>query len=660
MKKTGLLLLVLIPWFSFAQNPAKKIMDPSVFEEWKTIKAESISDNGQWVVYDLVTEGKDAQIYIHEVDSGREYSFARGQKGKFTADNQFVVFHIAPAIDSTKMMRRQKVKKHRLPTDTLALFNLETKKLRTYPDLKSFKIPKKWGGWIAYKKEKPRVPKKDSTRKEIEKIENDLIIKHLASDYELRVPDVTNYVFAEEGSFLLLSSESEDSTFTPGVYRFDFAQRQLQALFRNKGVYKKLCLDETGKQAAFLADLDTTKSLLRPFELYYWNPQQDSAYRTVGLDHPMLPQDWLPSEFYQPAFSKDGSRLFFGINPPPILKDTTLLPEEIVNVEVWNYKDGRLHTQQKIRLKNDQEKSYLCVWHLPQNRFVQLGKENIPEVRINRDKDASYALGYNEKPYQSSISWEGFPPYKDLYRIDLQSGQATLIQQKVKCSPRISPTGKYFIWYDSQDTAWYSYDVFAQQSYLLTNNQTVPFYDELNDRPMLPTSYGIAGWLENDAAVLINDRYDIWQVDPRNQTPPKNITKGRTDRLSHRYIRLDPEAKFIAKESLVRLFNQSTKASGYALINWNTAQKKGAGARRLSVSISPGKSAKSGSPTLYERRFSAIPGSARRRSQFAKYSTYQRCEPPTGRLFLGKHRNGAMDFSGWTSAQRFTHQTREL
>jgi hypothetical protein len=50
----------------------------------------------------------------------------------------------------------------------------------------------------------------------------------------------------------------------------------------------------------------------------------------------------------KPYFSKDGSKLYFGIAPVPQKEpEDTLLPEEKYSVDVWNYKDDYLQPQQK-------------------------------------------------------------------------------------------------------------------------------------------------------------------------------------------------------------------------------------------------------------------------------------------------------------------------
>ncbi len=90
---------------------------------------------------------------------------------------------------------------------------------------------------------------------------------------------------------------------------------------------------------AFLADLDTAKHTTRHHGIYHWTPKQDSAILLLDTTHAFVPQGWMISEHDTLYFSENGNRLFFGIAPTPQLPDTTLLEEEIVNVEVWNYKD---------------------------------------------------------------------------------------------------------------------------------------------------------------------------------------------------------------------------------------------------------------------------------------------------------------------------------
>ena len=129
-------------------------------------------------------------------------------------------------------------------------------------------------------------------------------------------------------------------------------------------------------------------------------------------------------------FSEDGTKLFFGTAPRPLEKDTSLLDEEIVNLEVWSYNDSRLHTQQKVEKDRDLKKAYTAVLNIGNKSVAQLGQLNMGQVRLGNEGNASNALGSNDKPYQITSSWEG-RSYNDLFAIDISTGTVKKIAEKI-------------------------------------------------------------------------------------------------------------------------------------------------------------------------------------------------------------------------------------
>ncbi|MFT5764493.1 MAG: dipeptidyl aminopeptidase/acylaminoacyl peptidase [Saprospiraceae bacterium] len=572
MSNYNILFLLFIPLFSTAQNPNKKQLDHGDFDIWKTISQPHISNNGEWATYSLTIERSDPLFLINHIDSGKEYSFERGSDGQISEDNQFVIFNIKIPVDTIRAMKQRKVKKKDLPADTLGIYNLKTQILTKIPNVKKYTIPKKWSGWLVYEAKAILPEAKDSTDKKGKKKHDDfLVIKNLNNDFELNIPSGKEYVFAEKGEKILVASESKDSTFDQGVYLFDCKKSTLSPVLKSKGVYKSLCFDQEGSQAAFLGDLDTTKTEVRPYHLYYWNDKKKEAQQLVDNQHKMLPKDWIVSEFNKLRFSENKERLFFGITPPPILKDTTLLEEDIVNVEVWSWNDARLHTQQQSQLTKDKEQSYTCFWNISINKFVQLADPEVSEINMDKDGDIAYAVGSTREPYLKSASWEGFPEYRDMYLINMETGTKNKFAHKIKGSPRISPAGKFVYWFNAIDTVWQTYNTATSQTNTVTDNRTAKFYDELNDRPMLPDSYGNMGWTKDDKKFLVHDRFDIWIIDPTNMENPKRLTKGRESQTRYRYIRTDPEEKYIdpANELLLSLFEENTKRSGFAKVRFD-------------------------------------------------------------------------------------------
>jgi dipeptidyl aminopeptidase/acylaminoacyl peptidase len=90
-------------------------------------------------------------------------------------------------------------------------------------------------------------------------------------------------------------------------------------------------------------------------------------------------------------------------------------------------------------------------------------------------------------------------------------------------SPQLSNNGGFAAYYS--DKQWSLYNVERNSSINLTANLDTPFYNEDHDYPYPVPGYGVAGWTENDAHVLIYDKFDIWTFDTNNGNA-NNITGG--------------------------------------------------------------------------------------------------------------------------------------
>ena len=175
--------------------------------------------------------------------------------------------------------------------------------------------------------------------------------------------------------------------------------------------------------------------------------------------------------------------------------------------------------------------------------------------------------------------WEGGPVHNDFYLVDILSGAAKLIKKDCRATPRLSTNEKYLYWYNARDTSWNTFDIETEKEYKITNPNLINIANELDDRPNLPGSYSNAGWLEEDAAFLVYDRFDIWKVDPKNEKQAINLTeKGRQNNTSFRIINFnakDVNYKGIAPDSPMYLFahNEITREDSYHKSEFNTPGK---------------------------------------------------------------------------------------
>ncbi|MCB0545395.1 MAG: S9 family peptidase, partial [Saprospiraceae bacterium] len=190
------------------------------------------------------------------------------------------------------------------------------------------------------------------------------------------------------------------------------------------------------------------------------------------------------------------------------------------------------------------------------------------ELRMQESRNANLALGFTEELYAQAISWEG-RAQKDLVAVDLNTGEKRTVATALRCSPHLSPGARYIAWWSDVDTAWYTWNARTAVTVRLTDNRTVNFFDDERDVPDLPGAYGTAGWLDDDAAILLYDRYDIWKFDPDGKKKPERMTSGRAGETVYRYLKLDPEQQSIhsEEEMLLHRFDRQTKSEGYAWLS---------------------------------------------------------------------------------------------
>jgi dipeptidyl aminopeptidase/acylaminoacyl peptidase len=586
MKKlVYLLLLFIVVQPAIAQKKAqpavtKKALSHEVYDSWKEVNFKAITADGKYAAFTINPQDGDGKVVMHDIKAGWQDSVRRAEGIVLTQDSRFVIFKIKPQQKVLKDLRRQKKKKEDLPKDSLGIYSFATRKTEKIPDVQSFKTPEKAGGWLAYMKETPKEEKtaaqgadKASAVGKPKKVKKSsaengftLVVRNLNDNSEQQIGFVKDYMFARNGAGLIYTSTGNDSTTKAGVYWFDTSTRQTQSLHQGKSKfrYKGLAVSEDGTQAAFLVDTDTTKALVRHVQLFHWK-KGDQTGKQLDAEHSMaLPMNWIISENYTPLFAKDGSKLFFGSSPQPVVQDTTLLSEEIVSVEIWGGNDDFIYPQQIKQADNERKRSYLAVIDFESKKISQLATTAVPQVEIGDEGNADIFLGESNKPYRKYLVYDP-PAPEDLFIIDLKTGMQKQIATSVKGNSLLSPKANYVFWFSLPDTSWFTYHIASGKQSRLVNGK-ISFADETNDQPDFPSAYGVAGWTTNDEAVLVYDRYDMWSFDPQGIRQPINLTKtGRQEKTTYRYINLDPEQRTIdpAGDLLLSSFNETTRAAGY-------------------------------------------------------------------------------------------------
>ena len=574
--------LFLLVAFMPSQAQEKIPLDHSVYDGWRDITFRSLTPDGRYGIFLLTPQEGDATLVVRELKSGRIDSLQRIADPAMSYDGAFVAFRIKPAVAQVKDLRRQKKKKEELPRDTLGIRLLTGSTLTKHPDVKSFKMPARSGGWIAFTQEPPREGKQDPKAKKRSRKNNDenghtLTLLHAVRGLQHVFPFVKEFQFAKNGQALVFITSGNDSTMKAGVYRHDLLSGTTAALLEGKvkHKFKGLAITENGDQVSCLTDTDTTKALVRHWKLYHWRSGNAAASEIVVEGAPSIAVGQLASEHYTPVFSKDGTRLFFGVAPAPLVQDTTLLTEEIVQVEVWHTEDPFIYPQQKVQLDNERKRSFLAYADLTASPapIRPIASPERPAAEIGNEGNAPVVLLSSTVPYRKNSSWDLRTPV-DAWIVSLTDGTQKKFLENTPASPRLSPGANYAVWFNPADTAWYTYAIADGKTTRLNAGLKVSFADEEDDHPDFPEPYGLAGWMTDDVRILIHDRYDLWSFDPRGVTPAVRLTNGRPVKMVHRFVKTEMESRFIdpASDLWVSLFNENDKQSGFATISIKTGK----------------------------------------------------------------------------------------
>ncbi len=548
--------------------------------KWNRITETVISNDGKFIVYKQEPWKGDAILKITTSKGAEKASIIGASDAKITADSKFVVFIQKPLVDTVRMLKLKKTKKEDLPQNKLVIYNLNDNSTEKIEKIKSLKVPEEWAGWIAWQTEAPKDTSKNEKPKTTDAKEKafPLVIKNLNSGKILEVPNVSSYVFAEEKEVLVFISEGKDSTFDAGIYVYNLAAKTKLKIIDGKGNFKQLVINKQGNKVAFLGDFSDEKKKVANYNLYVWEGEGD-AKEIVSNANDAIPENWEISENGTLSFSENNKRLFFGTAHRKVPKDTTVLEEEIPVLDIWLWNEEVLHTVQLNNLSHDLKKSYLAVVHLNENKAVQLETKDLSGIRKINKGDSDKLLAWSNHPYGVQSMWEGSPRHNDFYLVDINSGAAELIKKDCRARAQVSPGGKYLYWYNALDTTWNTYNIKAGKTYKITVPDVIQIANELNDIPNPPGSYGSAGWLNDDKALLVYDRFDIWIVNPENKTIPINFTQnGRKNSVAYRLIRFDlqgsrrsaaPKGIDPKQSFYLTGHNEITRADGYYKLDIN-------------------------------------------------------------------------------------------
>jgi dipeptidyl aminopeptidase/acylaminoacyl peptidase len=579
---------MLIATHSLNAQTQKKPLDHSVYNSWINLQKQVISNNGNWVAYELNPQDGDGKLIIHNTTTLKTDTIERGTGIIFSSDESFAAYTIKPSKAEVRAANKAKKKKEEMPADKLGVLNLKTGKIETFEGLKSFEVPKKVPGVIALhiktpaakpdstvtpkdtvatKKAKPKATKKDETGR--------LIFYSIQSNTQKFWDEVASFSLPENSNALFVGMVKGDSLKQSEVIRYEWATTQERTIFTQQGTLKDLTGDKKGNQAAWLFTPDTAK--VKTWTLAWYDGKTTGKIIADSLTSGM-PAKWCPSEHQKPRFSEQGTRLFFGLAPipRPEPKDT-LLDDEKYKLDIWHWKDPLLQPQQLKGLEREKKKNWMAVFHTKEQKLVLLQDSLMNTPEIAAKGEAKQAIVTLSHQYLWHTTYD-IRTKRDVFVIDPLTGKKQLLLEGESNPWFVSPDGNYLLLYNVTANTWFSYNLKTLTKSIISNGLNINFADEDNDVPLEAGPYGVAGWLEKETGVLVYDRYDIWLLDPTGKNAPLNYTNGygRKNNIKLRYVKTDEEATHIAAKQplLLEGFHYANKQAGFFELTGASSEPK--------------------------------------------------------------------------------------
>ncbi len=579
----------------------KKPLDHDVYDSWQSVSGVKRSDDGRVLVWNVNPQEGDGTLYVRSFASLRmtnasrmtkksraaghserseesTIAIPRGYQPTIDPDGKWVVCRIKPEFAKTRQERIDKKKKDEQSKDTLAVIDINTMQIRKFASVESYSAGSFGMPFIAYK----------STWKNDKKNESGLIVLTPGIWQADTLKHIDNYVFSNSGSLLALTTKEDkkDSLSATSIVLASYSGNKivLDTLKKGDKEYFRPVFDDAEAQLAFTATTDSNKTGSKRCGMYLAQGDKWSVRELIPQGTKVAGTDgWMLTENSSIFFTPDGKRIVTGIAPVRPPKDTTIVDFETAQLDIWNWDAPYTPPQQKKRLDGTLRKTYTAVINLPDARIIPLTTSFFDSIRLLGGGNSEWALSRDNADYARESMWAD-GSFSDYSLVNLNDGSRKVIAKNFNAGRLdASPSGKYLIWFDNNDNNWYTYNIASGEKTNLTAKAGVAFYTEDDDHPTAyPGAYeGSPKWLENDQAVLIIDRYDVWKFAP-DGSKAENLTGGVGRQTHNRFrtmdLRIDKRTDnerrsgvvnpFKAKDELfLSLINEDDKKNGYGRLN---------------------------------------------------------------------------------------------
>ncbi|OFW05393.1 MAG: hypothetical protein A3H96_07875 [Acidobacteria bacterium RIFCSPLOWO2_02_FULL_67_36] len=540
------------------------------YGQWETLATQprgGFSPDGRWLVYAINRSNRNNELRIARVEDDTAKVAAFGTQPVFSADSRWIAYAIGYSEAEEEKLRQQKKPIQR----KLGLLQLGTGETSTIDAIESFAFDAS-GTHLAMRRYPPEKTPPAAPGPEDPAPGATLIVRDLAKGTDTTFGSVSEYAWQDKGTLLAFAISAEDQTGN-GVQLYDPAPATLRVLDSAPAAYAGLTWRKEADDLVVLRAKTDPAREGPAYVLMAWTGAATAAavlHRHDPASDARFAGGSRAVAFRRPTWSHDGRIVFVGVGkwdekPPAAKQDEKKAEEEeAASVDVWHTRDLDVIPRQKINARSDRQKNMLAAWHVAGGTLVQLGKEPLEQVTPLKRQSLAYVANWSAYAMDRTIG----RPAADVALVDLATGARTRLVDRIEDRYlQASPGGRYLLYYQS-DHLW-TIDTCTRAITNITKGVPTSFVDRESDATIRQKPwYGVAGWTKNDAAVILYDRFDLWQV-AADGSGGTRLTDGAAEQVRHRYARLNPDEEWIdaGKPIYVSLFGTWSKKSGYGRVN---------------------------------------------------------------------------------------------
>jgi dipeptidyl aminopeptidase/acylaminoacyl peptidase len=511
------------------------------YGRFKRIGSAAISADGAWMLYTVTPNDGDGTLFIQSLDNTTKHEIPRGTGASFSDTGRWVAYFVAPP---SGRGGRAGTGRAGAPAQggaqgggagaaaqrTFEVLDLSNGSKTTFPGVASFQFSPD-GQWLLLRPQgaaPAAAPAADQGRGgrggapatgggDTTTAATDLLMKNLATGDQRYIANVAVFAFNDAGSQLAYTVRGQQRLGN-GIYVMTVATGEQKVLDTAAADYDLLEWSDAGSNLAVLRGDKARDKAQKDNVLLAWTGVGTATSRAFTIDPAKaagFPAGMVISEFTGPQWSSDGARLLIGLKAQEPERPTSTEPQ--ANVDVWHWKDDRPQSAQIITVAQDRRATLAAVVDLAAGSVRQIADDDMRAISATEDQ--RWAIGRIDTPYRGQISWGGSKA--DTYRVNLTTGERTLIEPGLSRPMGLSPDGKWFLYL--QKGRVYSYEMATGKKTAIDAGRN--FVNVEDDHDYEKPVYGVAGFSADGKSALLYDRYDVWVL-PLAGGQPVNLTKG--------------------------------------------------------------------------------------------------------------------------------------